>query len=193
MGSRAGAQLASVSPGDIISFRNKLREEGRAANTCNSIIKGALSGPFEVARKLGFVPINPVSSVEPLEDRSEKQGVSRLRHDELPNSWQRHRRLARGAVLLGATSGLRLSDLANLCWESVDIAAGLLRIETSKTGKVVILPMHSNFASWLSQGRAGLARLPFSLSWVESSSLGVEAYLFNSMISPRRLASQAVS
>ena len=160
MGSRAGAPLASVSPGDIITFRNKLREEGRAADTCNSIIKGALSGPFEAARKLGFVPINPVSSVEPLKDRSVKSGREPFTADEVSRLVAAASDGWLGAILLGATSGLRLSDVANLCWESVDIDAGLLRIETRKTGKVVILPMHSNFASWLSARPRGIGKAP---------------------------------
>ena len=66
----------------------------------------------------------------------------------------------RGAVLLGATTGLRLGDVANLCWESVDLDAGLLRIETQKTGRVVVLPMHPDFANWLSGRPRGIGKAP---------------------------------
>ena len=66
----------------------------------------------------------------------------------------------RGAVLLGATTGLRLGDVANLCWESVDLEAGLLRIETQKTGRVVVLPMHPDFANWLSGRPRGIGKAP---------------------------------
>jgi hypothetical protein len=38
---------------------------------------------------------------------------------------------------------------ANLRWESVSLDTGLLRIETEKTGTVVVLPMYSDFAQWL--------------------------------------------
>ena len=41
--------------------------------TCNAI-RGMLSVPFDVAHRLGFVPINPVSAVEVLKDRSAKPG-----------------------------------------------------------------------------------------------------------------------
>src|SRR4029077_1757640 len=75
MGARAETPLASISPGDVTAFRNKLREEGRSVATCNAI-RGML---FEVAHKLGFIPINPVSAVESLKDRSAKAGVSHLR------------------------------------------------------------------------------------------------------------------
>jgi integrase len=160
LGPRAEAQLASVSPGDITSFRNKLHEEGRAANTCNSIIKGALSGPFEVARKLGFIPLNPVSAVQPLRSRGEGVGREPFTPGEMAQLIEAAQGDWRGAVLLGATSGLRLGDVANLCWESVDMTADLLRVETKKTGKVVVLPMHPEFASWLSMRPRGIGKAP---------------------------------
>ena len=40
------------------------------------------------------------------------------------------------------------------------MAAGLLRIETKKTGKVVVLPMHPDFASWLSARPRGIGKAP---------------------------------
>lgn len=38
--------------------------------------------------------------------------------------------------------------------------AGLLRIETRNTGKVVVLPMHPDFASWLAMKPRGIGRAP---------------------------------
>ena len=73
MGARAETPFASISPGDVTAFRNKLREEGRSVATCNAT-RSVLSVPFEVAHKLGFIPINPVSAGEPLKDRGAKAG-----------------------------------------------------------------------------------------------------------------------
>ena len=64
LGSRAKASLAGVSPGDIVSFRDKLRSEGRAVSTCNMVVKKILSVPFEAARKMGYIPTNPVAAVD---------------------------------------------------------------------------------------------------------------------------------
>ena len=51
---------------------------------------------------------------------------------------------------------------------------GLLRIETEKTGTVVVLPMHSDFAQRLKDGaREESARLPCSPSWPGSESAEV--------------------
>jgi hypothetical protein len=48
LGSRASASLTAVSPGDIVSFRDKLGSEGRAVSTCNMVVKKILSVPFEL-------------------------------------------------------------------------------------------------------------------------------------------------
>ena len=159
MGSRAEASIASVSPPEIVAFRNKLREEGRSVATCNAI-RGMLSVPFESAHKLGFSPINPVAAVEPLKDRSTKSGREPFTAQEAAKLVQSAQGDWRGAVLLGATTGLRLGDVANLYWESVDMSSNLLRIETKKTGRVVVLPMHPDFAEWLSGRTRGIGKAP---------------------------------
>jgi integrase len=159
MGSRAEASIASVSPPEIVAFRNKLREEGRSVATCNAI-RGMLSVPFESADKLGFSPINPVAAVEPLKDRSTKSGREPFTAQEAAKLVQTAQGDWRGAVLLGVTTGLRLGDVANLYWESVDMDSNLLRIETKKTGRVVVLPMHPDFAEWLSGRTRGIGKAP---------------------------------
>jgi integrase len=158
LGSRAEASLASVSPADIARFRDKLRSEGRTVETAN-LGKAVLNIPFEAARRQGVISFNPVGAVDNLRSPSRTglgreafspQEVSRLVH-EASGDWQ-------GMIILGATSGLRLTDIANLRWESVDLESGLLRVATGKTGAVVILPIHPDFASWLSGRPRGIGR-----------------------------------
>ena len=40
----------------------------------------------------------------------------------------------RGLILFGFFTGLRLSDVANLTWDSIDLEKRLLRLRTKKTG-----------------------------------------------------------
>ena len=61
---------------------------------------------------------------------------------------------------MGATSGLRLGDVANLCWEDIDLEKRLIRVTTSKTGAVVVLPIHADFAGWLSGRLRGIGKAP---------------------------------
>ena len=158
LGPRASASLASVSPADIVRFRDKQREEGRTVETAN-LSKAILNIPFEAARRQGVINFNPVGAVDNLRSSNgtdlgrepfSLQEVSRL-VAQAPGDW-------RGAVLLGASSGLRLGDVANLKWESVDTEEGLLRIQTGKTGAVVVLPIHPDFASWLSGRPRGIGK-----------------------------------
>ena len=105
-GPRAEASIASVSPATSLPFEIILREEGRSVATCNAI-RSMLSVPFEWAHKLGFVPINPVPAVEPLKDRSAKSGREPFTAQESVRLVESAQGDWRGAVLLGATTGLR--------------------------------------------------------------------------------------
>jgi integrase len=160
LGSRANASLAGVSPRDIVSFRDKLRSEGRAVSTCNMVVKKILSVPFEAARKMGYIPTNPVAAVDLLKDKAEarKSGREPFKAGEVSqlvvassDDWQ-------GAILLGVTSGLRLRDVANLTWEAIDFQEGLLRTEKEKTGAVVVLPLHPDFMAWLADRPRGIGK-----------------------------------
>jgi integrase len=64
----------------------------------------------------------------------------------------------RGAIILAATSGLRLGDIARLQWSSVDLEAGVLRIVTGKTDTDVVLPIHPDFEDWLSGQPRGIGK-----------------------------------
>jgi integrase len=156
LGPRAASSLDSVSATDITRFRDRLAAEGRKAQTAN-LARNVLNIAFEKARRQGLIPFNPVGAVEPLRS-SKGQGLARevFSHNELSRLVAQAQGEWRGAILLGATSGLRLSDVAGLRWEAIDFEKGLLRVVTGKTGAVVVLPMHSDFASWLTSNAAGL-------------------------------------
>jgi hypothetical protein len=66
-------------PSTLCGFRDKLRQEGLSATTCNMVVKKVLSIPFEAARKLGFIPINPVAAVDNLRDTGARSGPSHSR------------------------------------------------------------------------------------------------------------------
>ena len=164
MGSRAKTSLAGVTPGDVILYRDALREEGRAVSSVNVVVKKILSIPFEAARKLGYIPTNPVAAVKSLKNKAEtaKAGREPFTNAEVKSlataageksDW-------RGAILLAATTGLRLGDIANLTWGAVDQETGLLRVETQKTDAIVTLPLHPDFVAWLAAATRGIGKAP---------------------------------
>ena len=160
LGTRAEAPLASITPGDMVAFRDKIRKEGRAATTCNTTVKKILSVPFEQARRLGYIPTNPAAAVDVLRDRGAKVGREPFTGEELrkliaaaPPDWK-------GAILLAATSGLRLGDIAALTWAGVDLDGNLLTVDTQKTGATLKLPMHRDFRAWLDKRPRGIGKAP---------------------------------
>ena len=160
LGGRSNAPLSAISPKDIISFRDRLRKEGRTAATTNDLIRKVINLSFSAAHRLGHIPTNPCGGIDPIKDRAEARTSGRepftsnevtalLTHAE--GNWK-------GAILLGATSGLRLSDIANLRWEALDLEAGLLRLQTQKTGAIVVIPLHMGFLDWLTGQPRGIAK-----------------------------------
>jgi integrase len=125
---------------------------------------------------MGYIPTNPVAAVDVLKDKAEarRSGHEPFTADEVSRlaavasgDWQ-------GAILLGATSGLRLRDVANLTWGAIDFVEGLLRTETEKTGTVVVLPVHPDFMACLLTGHAASERPSCSPHW-QASTLAVAA------------------
>jgi len=160
LGDRSKAPLTSITPGDITKFRDKLRKEGRAVSTCNTVVKKVLSVPFESARKLGYIPTNPVSGVDQLKEG----GKSRISIRE-PFTATEVKSLVRhakgdwkGAIILAATTGLRLGDVVSLNWQNIE--DGFIRIVTQKTGERVELPIHPDFGSFLEDQDQGIGKAP---------------------------------
>ena len=176
MAARANAPLTAISPRDIISFRDRLRAEGRTARTTNARIRKTLSLPFVTAHRLGLIPTNPCAEIDPISDRAETQASGRepFTGDEVSALISHADGDWKGAILLGATSGLRLSDIANLRWETLDLETGVLRLETQKTGAIVVVPLHAGFRDWLDGQPRGIAkaRLFPSLAGVETGGRG---------------------
>ena len=164
LGERAKAPLTSITSGDIVAFRDNLRSEGRAISTCNTVIKKILSVPFEAARKLGYITTNPVSAVELLKENGKKKKSPSMREPFTPSEMKALVSNAKddwkGAIILAATTGLRLGDVVRLKWGDLKQETGFIVIETQKTGEVVNLPIHQDFKKWLNQQETGIGNAP---------------------------------
>jgi integrase len=163
LGGRAKASLASITPGDIVNFRDKLRAGGRAATTCNMVVKKILSVPFEKARRLGYIPTNPCHAVDLLVDKIEKrQGEKQpFQPEEVAKIIETAEGDWQGAILAGATTGLRLGDIAQLKWEQINMDQNLIDIDmTQKTAAANTIPIHSDFMDWLKTQPKGIGKAP---------------------------------
>jgi integrase len=140
-------RLETISETDIRGFIRHLRSEGRSAGTINKLVRKYLSVPFEKARKLGKIKINPVMATDP-----EKVEVV-SRHTFSPeqvadliavanHDWQ-------GAILLAYGTAARLQDVANLKWTGLDIQTGIVTFTERKTGRKAVIGLHADFLDWI--------------------------------------------
>src|SRR5262249_31585519 len=160
---KADAPINAIVDGDLISFRNSLARAGHSASTVNTALK-ILRSPFHLARRKGYVAADPCVGVGLIDDDAEvekdvftPEQIGAL-VAEAEGDWK-------GAVLCGYYTGLRLKDVADLKWESIDAGLTKLELVPSKTlrkkkNRKVVLPIHPDFAAWLKKQTRGIGKAP---------------------------------
>jgi integrase len=174
VGRKADRLLREITPADIRSWRDALKRKGLAAPTVNHAIK-ILRMPFTAAHDQGYIEISPntKNTVRPLRDEArnvEKDVFTSEQIAELieaaPNEdWK-------GAILCGYYTGLRLRDIADLEWQALDLDKRTITVTTRKTGKTVTVPIHREFAAWLTRQTRGIGKAPVFQSLAAKSGGG---------------------
>jgi integrase len=160
---KADAPLQGIVDGDLISFRNSLARAGHSASTVNGAMK-ILRSPFHLAHRKGYVAADPCVGVGLIDDEAdiEKDVFApeqiRALVAEAQGDWK-------GAILCGYYTGLRLKDVTELRWESVDAGLTKLELVPSKTrrkkkNRKVVLPIHPELAAWLRKQTRGIGKAP---------------------------------
>ena len=162
LGTKTGVPLEAIVSADIRHWRELMLKEGRSGTTVNDSVK-VVSSVFEQARRLGRIPLNPCHELGAVRDEAKgerdtftNEQVKALVHAAHGTDWE-------GAVLAGFFTGLRLRDVAELTWESVDSTNAkrwFLRVIASKTGKGVAVPVHPEFRQWLEDRPRGVGKAP---------------------------------
>jgi len=159
IGKKADRLLREITPTDIRSWRDALKRKGLAVPTVNHAVK-ILRMPFIAAHKAGYIEINPTeNAVKPLRDEAgdiEKDvftptQIAALIEAAPSEDWK-------GVILCGYYTGLRLRDVANLEWSSLDLDKRSITVRTRKTGKKVTIPIHPEFAAWLAKQTRGIGK-----------------------------------
>jgi integrase len=158
LGPRADIILGAISPKDIRQWRDRRRKAGLSVTTCNQAVK-LLKSAFGRAVSLGYLSVNPCAALEPLRD-AEDATRDVFSQDQVATLVRTAHGDWRGLILFGFFTGLRLSDAANLTWDSIDGEHGLLRLRTKKTGVYVTIPLHSDLLAWLVQQPPGIGKAP---------------------------------
>jgi integrase len=163
LGNRADAMLNEIVDDDLKSFRNSLTRSGHSPATANTALK-ILRSPFSLAHQKGYVAANPCAGVGLVDDDTdvEKDVFSAEQIGalvaEAQGDWK-------GAILCGYYTGLRLKDVTELKWESVDPGVSKLELIPAKTrrkkrNRKIVLPIHPAFADWLKKQTRGIGKAP---------------------------------
>ena len=181
LGSKADDILNQVTDGDVKAFRNALARSGHSASTVNGAIK-ILHSPFHLAHLKGYIAADPCAGVGLIDDdtdiekdvftpeqvaalvtaaeslRQEAQAKNDRRKENEFLDWQ-------GVILGGFYTGLRLRDLTDLQWQTIDAELTKLELVPRKTrrrkkNRKVVLPVHPVFAAWLRKQTRGIGKAP---------------------------------
>jgi integrase len=154
--------LDSINERDIRGFAAQLKAQGRAGATVRRIVHSDLANGFHRALKLGKIRFSPIAGVEPEKDEP-AFGQQSPRRTFTPQEVAQLVKTARGtdwagAVLFAYTTGARLGDVANLCWNSIDLENRVVAFRQRKTrtrnSRETVVGLHENFEVWLLHSRA---------------------------------------
>lgn len=137
---KADADISEITKSDISGYRNHAAARA-GPRTTNNTLK-AVRTFFSAARKDGYLIEDPAAEVDTVRDRSESSKRP-FTLDELrallviaTDEW-------RSMILFGLYTGQRLSDVATLTWQNLDMTQDEIRLTTRKTGRRQTLPLAS--------------------------------------------------
>ena len=142
LGERAAFDLKAIEPAQVQAFVNRDVAHRRSGTTVTLNAK-ILRAAFIAAIRAGFLETNPAGSLA-LPD-----AIAEEREPFTPGEVETLLRAAnksdwKTAIMLAAFAGLRLGDAANLKWEAIDLAAGVIKFvpeKTSRKGRVLQMPI----------------------------------------------------
>ncbi len=135
----ADGAMGNLTTDVFVRYRDNVASR-LTVTTANQAVK-VLRSMFEDGRRDGYIADNPSKDVRPLKSAvamvkrrpftiEELKAVLALADEE----W-------RSMILFGVYTGQRLADLARLRWSNLDLVQQEIRLQTAKTGRVVIIPL----------------------------------------------------
>lgn len=145
LGSRADLALDHITSNDALAYRDAILKGGRGEATANQSMK-VVSAAFNAAWRQDHIRKNPCLALDSLHKKARVNATKRATFssaqvkklvDAAEGDWK-------GAILFGYYTGARLSDVANMRWQSIDFDADTICFTPSKTGREITLPLHPN-------------------------------------------------
>jgi integrase len=161
LGSRANLPLVHVTSADALRYRNAILEAGRGDMTANQSMK-VVGAAFNAAVKQDHISRNPCGALDSLAAKARRAATKRATFT--PTQVAKLAGAAdgdwRAAILFGYYTGARLSDVANMRWEAIDLDKNEITFTASKTGKEITLPLHADLRRVLLRLPRGIAKAP---------------------------------
>jgi integrase len=149
LGDRSDKSLAGVNANDIAAFRDARFKHDRISTGTLVLDLKTIRSVFASARRQGILLHNPAETVDLPINRPVERVV--FTPNELcallnvaPQEWKT-------LILLGYYLGGRLSDMAALNWDAVDLTSGVIFYTQSKTRRRVEVPIHPELEQQLLQ------------------------------------------
>jgi integrase len=149
LGKRSTLPLASIAPKDILAYRAAELAAGKSPKTANNAVK-VVSAAFNAAFRMGYIPSNPCTALESLATETADREI--FTHQQLTMLLKAASGEWRRAILFAYYTGARLGDVANMQWNCVDLAKGIVTFlpkKTKRRKKVVVIPLHADLEAAL--------------------------------------------
>ena len=158
MGERADLEIAHITATDVIKFRDLLATQV-SVNSTNNRLK-VLRVALQQAWRDGKLEENPGKKVQSLK---KPRGGSKRRAftiEELKSLLKEASGEWKGQLLFGIYTGQRLGDIAQLCWDGIDMEKKILSLSTQKTERRQILPLAPTVVRWLAAAASKITGKP---------------------------------
>ncbi len=157
LGERTSDNLHTITRADILGFQEEMKEElGNAGKTANYKVKTVRSLLRQAVHDR-LITFNPADGVKALSTEDSKNRIPFTRsearnliNNATAHNWGNIPAIEwQGVILIGAYTGLRLSDIANMRWHNVHLDKGEIQITPSKTKKPMTLEIHKELDDYL--------------------------------------------
>ena len=147
LGPKADRSLNAVVPADIAHFRDMRRSLDRISNGTLAHDIKTIRATFTDARRQGLILINPAEAIPLPTTRPLERVVFTL--SELTALLTVASPEWRTLILCGYYLGGRLSDMATLNWDAIDLTKNVIVYTQSKTRRRVEIPIHQELEEYL--------------------------------------------
>jgi len=136
---KADRCLFEITKADIVAYRDHLAYEVSPTTTDHLVSR--VKAIFKSAVADDLNSDDPAEHVGPVKKEKRQGGKRAFTLDQIQaltrvcdDEW-------RSMVVFGLYTGQRLSDIATLTWNNIDLATDVIRLETGKTHRVMTIPI----------------------------------------------------